>query len=97
MSHIVYCISHLCNQHNYDVPAVSCTPKQIDLQAILLLQLPHCVRVLLLIRGCKSAAAQYKFRYYYLASPVELRPFKTYTEIRKQSASARKVGMAHAF
>ena len=37
----------------------SCTPKQIDLQAILMLQLPYCVSVLLLTSGCKSAAAQY--------------------------------------
>ena len=42
----------------------SCTPKQIDLQAILLLQLPYCVRMLLLTSGCKSEAAQYKRRYY---------------------------------
>ena len=41
----------------------SCTPKQIDLQAFLLLQLPYCVSVLLLTSGCKSAAAQYKSRY----------------------------------
>ena len=26
----------------------------------------------------------------------ELRPFKTYTGVQKQSTSARKVGMAHA-
>ena len=32
----------------------SCTPKQIDLQAILLLQLPYCVSMLLLTSGCKS-------------------------------------------
>ena len=38
----------------------SCTPKQIHLQAILLLQLPYCVSMLLLTSGCKSAAAQYK-------------------------------------
>ena len=31
-----------------DAPAVSCTPKQIDLQAFLLLQLPYCVSMLLL-------------------------------------------------
>ena len=37
---------------------------QIDLQAILLLQLPYCVSVLLLTSRCKSAAAQYKRRYY---------------------------------
>ena len=41
----------------------SCTPKQTDLQAILLLQLPYCVRMLLLTSGCKSAAAQYKHCY----------------------------------
>ena len=27
---------------------------------------------------------------------AELRPFKTYTGIQKQSTSARKVGVAHA-
>ena len=27
---------------------------------------------------------------------AELRPFKTYTEVQKQSALARKVGVAHA-
>ena len=27
---------------------------------------------------------------------AELRPFKTYTGVQKRSASARKVGMAHA-
>ena len=27
---------------------------------------------------------------------AELRPFKTYTGVQKGSASARKVGMAHA-
>ena len=37
-----------------------CTPKQTDLQAFLLLQLPYCVSVLLLTSGCKLAAAQYK-------------------------------------
>ena len=41
---------HLCQ---------SCTAKQIDLQAFLLLQLPCCVSMLLLTSGCKSAAAQY--------------------------------------
>ena len=46
------------------VPAVSCTPKQIDLQVFLLLQLPYCVSMLLLTSGCKSAAVQYKCRYY---------------------------------
>ena len=35
----------------------SCIPKQIDLQAILLLQLPYCVSMLLLTSGCKLAAA----------------------------------------
>ena len=47
-----------------DVPAAPCTPKQIDLQVLLLLQLPYCVSVLLLTSGCKSAAAQYKCRYF---------------------------------
>ena len=47
-----------------DAPAVSCMPKQIDLQTFLLLQLPYCIRLLLLTSGCKSAAAQYKRRYY---------------------------------
>ena len=51
-----------------DAPVVFCAPKQIDLQAFLLLQLPYCVSVLLLTSGCKSAAAQYKHRYY-LAPP----------------------------
>ena len=64
MSHKVYCVSPLCNQHNYHAPAVSCTPKQIDLQAFLLLQLLYCVSVSLLTSGCKSAAAQYKHHYY---------------------------------
>ena len=49
----------------------SCTPKQIDLQAILLLQLPYCVSMLLLTNGCKSAAAQYK-HHYYLAPPPSI-------------------------
>ena len=48
-----------------------CTPKQIDLQVILLLQLPYCVRMFLLTSGCKSAAAQYK-RHYYLAPPQSI-------------------------
>ena len=47
----------------------SCTPKQMDLQAILLLQLPYCVSVLLLTSGCKSTAAQYKHRYYLVPPP----------------------------
>ena len=47
------------------------TPKQIDLQVILLLQLPYCVRMLLLTSGCKSAAAQYKC-HYYLAPPQSI-------------------------
>ena len=47
----------------------SCTPKQIHLQAILLLQLPYCVSTLLLTSGCKSAAAQYKHRYYLKPPP----------------------------
>ena len=45
-------------------PAVFCAPKQIDLQAFLLLQLPYRVSVLLLTSGCKSVAAQYKCCYY---------------------------------
>ena len=49
----------------------SCTAKQIDLQAFLLLQLPYCVSVLLLTSGCKSAAAQYK-RHYHLAPPQSI-------------------------
>ena len=47
-----------------DAPAVSCISKQIDLQAFWLLQLPYFVSVLLLTSRCKSAAAQYKHRYY---------------------------------
>ena len=54
-----------------NVPAVSCTPKQIDLQAFLLLQLPYCVSVLLLTSRCKLAATQYKCRYY-LAPPQSI-------------------------
>ena len=50
----------------------SCTPKQIDLQAILLLQLPYCVIMLLLTSGCKSAAAQYKQRYYLVPQQIIL-------------------------
>ena len=42
----------------------SCTPKQIDLQAILLLQLPYHVSMLLLTGRCKLAPAQYKCHYY---------------------------------
>ena len=49
----------------------SCTPKQIDLQAILLLQLPYYVNVLLLTSGCKLAAAQYE-HCYYLAPPPSI-------------------------
>ena len=49
----------------------SCTPKQIHLQVILLLQLPYCVSMLLLTSGCKLAAAQYKHRYY-LAPPPSI-------------------------
>ena len=68
----MHCISHLCNQHDYRCACcVSSTPKQIDLQAFLLLQLPYCVSVLLLTRGCKSAAAQYK-RCYHLAPPQSI-------------------------
>ena len=49
MSRKVYCISCLCNQHNYDAPAVFFTPKQIDLQvffvttAALLCQPPQSI------------------------------------------------------
>ena len=50
-----------------DAPAVSCTPKQINLQAFLLLQLPYCVSMLLVTSRCKSAAG-YK-RHYYLVPP----------------------------
>ena len=32
----------------------------------------------------------------YLSFMAELRPFKTYAGVQKQSASAQKVGMAHA-
>ena len=46
----------------------SCTPKQIDLQVLLLLQLPYRVSVLLLTSRCKSVAAQYQ-QCYYLAPP----------------------------
>ena len=49
----------------------SCTPKQIDLQVILLLQLPYCVSVLLLTSRCKLTAAQYK-RHYYLVPPPSI-------------------------
>ena len=49
----------------------SCTPKQIDLQAFLLLQLPYCVSVLLLTNRCKSEVAQYK-SCYYLAPPQSI-------------------------
>ena len=41
------------------------------LQAILLLQLPYCVSVLLLTSRCKSPAAQHKHRYY-LAPPPSI-------------------------
>ena len=51
--------------------AQSCTPKQIHLQVILLLQLPYCVSMLLLTSGCKLAAAQYKHDYY-LAPPTSI-------------------------
>ena len=54
-----------------DAPAVSCTPKLIDLQVFLLLQLPYCVSMLLLTSGCKSTPAQYK-RHYYLAPPQSI-------------------------
>ena len=50
---------------------LSSTPKQIDLQAFLLLQLPYCVIMLLLTSGCKSAAAQYK-RCYHLVPPQSI-------------------------
>ena len=59
---------------NIDAPAVFCTPKQIDLQAFLLLQLSCCVRVLLLTSKCVSL---------YLLFMVEIRPFKTYTGVQK--------------
>ena len=58
----------------------SCTPKQIDLQAILLLQLPYCVSVLLLTSGCKSAAAQYQ-RHYYLVHPQITLTKQIYTKL----------------
>ena len=51
----------------------SCTPKQIHLQAFLLLQLPYCVSMLLLTSGCKSAPAQYKRRYYLVPPQTLLR------------------------
>ena len=55
----------------------SCTPKQIDLQAFLILQLPYRISMLLLKSGCKSAPAQYK-RHYYLPPPQALlRKIKT--------------------
>ena len=60
-----------------DVPAVSCTPKQIDLQAFSLLQLPYCVSVLMLISGCELAAAQYKC-HYYLVPPQSILANNTY-------------------
>ena len=50
----------------------SCTPKQIGLQVILLLQLLYCVSVLLLTSRYKSAAAQYKTWHYYLAPPPSI-------------------------
>ena len=56
-------VCHLCNHHNYRCQ--SCTPKQIDLQVFLLLQLPYCVSVVLLTSRCKSAAAKYKRCYYF--------------------------------
>ena len=49
----------------------SYAPKQIDLQAFLLLQLPYCVSMLLLTSRCKWKAAQYKRRYY-LAPPQSI-------------------------
>ena len=65
MSHKVYYITQnqpLCNQHNYQCAycAKLHTSKQIDLQALLLLQLPYCVSVLLLTSRCKLVTAQYK-------------------------------------
>ena len=55
-----------------NAPAESCTPKQIDLQAFLLLQLPYFASVFIVITsGCKSADAQYK-RLYYLAPPQSI-------------------------
>ena len=49
----------------------SFTPKQIDLQAFLLLQLPYYVSMLLLTSGCKLSAAQYK-HHYYLVPPQSI-------------------------
>ena len=49
----------------------SCTPEQIDLQVLLLLQLPYRVSVLLLTSGCTSVAAQYQ-QCYYLAPPQSI-------------------------
>ena len=40
--------------------AVSCTPKQIDLQAFFVTTAALSCHVLLLTSGCKLAAAQYK-------------------------------------
>ena len=57
-----------------DAPAVSCTPKQIDLQAFLLLQLPYRVSVLLLISGCKLVSrnqTHFIFSFYLGAGRIE--------------------------
>ena len=63
-----------------DAPAVSCTPKQINLQAFLLLQLPYCVSMLLLTSGCKLVAAQYKCCYY-LAPPQSILTKQIYAKL----------------
>ena len=60
LHHAKFIASAACVISIIDVPAVSCTLKQIDLQAFLLLQLPYCVSMLLLTSGCKLAATQYK-------------------------------------
>ena len=65
-------ISIISNALAVAVLCRSCTPKQINLQAILLLQLPYYVSVLLLTSRCKSAAAQYKYCYYLSPPPSVL-------------------------
>ena len=42
----------------------SSTPKQIDLQAFLLLQLPYCVSILLLTSECKIGTCTMQMRYH---------------------------------
>ena len=42
------------------MPAVSCIPKQIDLQAFFVTTAALLCQCVLLTSGCKSAAAQYK-------------------------------------